>query len=323
MSGSGADLRRRRNRTRIQRLEPPSSEITPASLMLSRRAVTKVLAAASLSSFSAALGAADSVCDSKIQLDSALVDDVTPLSKATGYNNYAEFSSDKEAVRVLARELTLSPWTLTLSGEVNNPLTFDVREFADVFCEEERIYRFRCVEGWAMVVPWRGIALADLLRRADPTSRAKYVVFESLLRPSEMIGQRRGTLEWPYREGLRIDEAMNPLTLLATGFYDQDLAPQNGGPVRLVVPWKYGFKSAKAITTIRLVEHQPTTSWSSRSPSEYGFYGNVNPAVPHPRWTQARENRLGELKKRPTLPFNGYGDHVADLYQGMDPRELY
>jgi methionine sulfoxide reductase catalytic subunit len=245
------------------------------------------------------------------------------LADITSYNNYYEFSTDKKAVKVLAQALTLKPWTISVEGEVEKPYTVDMDDLNRLFGSEERIYRLRCVEGWAMVVPWSGFALSRLIERARPTSRAKYVAFESLQRSSEMIGQRGGSLPWPYREGLRVDEAMHPLAFAVTGLYGQPLPKQNGAPLRLALPWKYGFKSAKAITRLRLVQEQPPTSWSQLAPSEYGFYGNVNPQVAHPRWSQARENRLGELSKRPTLPFNGYAQWVATLYQGQDPTTLY
>lgn len=248
---------------------------------------------------------------------------LTPLADITSYNNYYEFSTDKKAVKTLAQALTVTPWAITVDGEVEKPFTVDADDLFKLFGREERIYRLRCVEGWAMVVPWSGFSLSKLIERARPTSRAKFVEFESLKRSSEMIGQRTGTLPWPYREALRIDEAMHPLTFAVTGLYGQPLPKQNGAPLRLAVPWKYGFKSAKAITRIRLVNDQPATSWNQLSPSEYGFYGNVNPQVPHPRWSQARESRIGELQKRPTLPFNGYAEQVADLYKGVDPKTLF
>jgi sulfoxide reductase catalytic subunit YedY len=247
----------------------------------------------------------------------------TPLSDITSYNNYYEFSTDKKAVKTLAQALTLQPWTITISGEVEKPYTVDADDLQRLFGSEERIYRLRCVEGWSMVVPWSGFPLARLIERARPTSRAKYVAFESLQRRSEMLGQRNATLPWPYQEGLRIDEAMHPLAFAVTGLYGQPLPKQNGAPLRLALPWKYGFKSAKAIVQIRLLSVQPVTSWNLASPSEYGFYGNVNPQLPHPRWSQARENRIGELHKRPTLALNGYAEQVAGLYQGMEPRVLY
>lgn len=315
----------RRLHARLRRLEPASSEWTPKSTLLCRRRVNRGLASAAL--LSAVLPLASKADGpeggNSARFDDSLRSELTDKARATSYNNYAEFSSEKSAVKFLARELTTEPWPIHIGGEVNNPLTLDVEELPDIFEAEERVYRFRCVEGWSMVVPWEGIPLCDLLARVEPTSRAKYVQFESLVRPSEMIGQRRGTLEWPYREALRLDEAMNPLTMLVTGMYGEKLPAQNGGPVRLIVPWKYGFKSSKAITRISLVEHAPVTSWQQRAPSEYGFYGNVNPDVPHPRWSQSRENRLGELRKRPTLMLNGYADEVGQLYSGLDPATLF
>ncbi|MDH4450225.1 MAG: protein-methionine-sulfoxide reductase catalytic subunit MsrP [Rhodoferax sp.] len=241
----------------------------------------------------------------------------------TGHNNYYEFSPDKKAVKTLAQALTTHPWTVSVEGEVEKPLTVDIDDVYKLFGAEERIYRLRCVEGWSMVVPWSGFALSKLLDRARPTSRAKFVEFESLHRSREMIGQRMSQLVWPYREGLRMDEAMHPLTFVVTGLYGKPLPKQNGAPLRMAVPWKYGFKSPKALTRIVLRETPPITSWNQAAPAEYGFFGNVNPAVAHPRWSQSRENRLGELHKRPTLPFNGYAAWVADLYRGMDPRLLY
>jgi sulfoxide reductase catalytic subunit YedY len=205
-----------------------------------------------------------------------------------------------------------------LEGEVNKPKIFDIEELLKLAPLEERVYRLRCVEAWSMVIPWVGYSLAELLKRVEPTGKANYVEFVSLEDPEQMPGQKSATLNWPYREGLRIDEAMHPLTLLAVGLYGEVLPNQNGAPIRLVVPWKYGYKSAKSIVKIRLVEKQPVTSWMEAGPNEYGFFSNVNPAVDHPRWTQAKERRIGEFLKRPTLPFNGYADQVAQLYSGMD-----
>jgi sulfoxide reductase catalytic subunit YedY len=244
----------------------------------------------------------------------------SPSSKqaVTHYNNYYEFSTNKEAVHLLAQELTTTPWEVVIDGEVETPLRFDVDALHGRFGQEERIYRLRCVEGWSMVVPWNGFPLCALLRAARPTSRAKYVAFHSLHRPAEMIGQRRPTLSWPYLEALGIDEAMHPLTFVATGLYGQTLPKQNGAPARIVVPWKYGFKSPKAITRVELIERQPRTSWQIAAPSEYGFLANVNPNVAHPRWSQRREVRIGELKKRRTELFNGYAEQVAGLYAGID-----
>ncbi|MCW5662269.1 MAG: protein-methionine-sulfoxide reductase catalytic subunit MsrP [Piscinibacter sp.] len=241
-----------------------------------------------------------------------------PPEQVSRHNNYYEFTTAKDVVWQLADELRLRPWTVSVEGAVERPRTWDIDELTRRFVPEDRLYRLRCVEGWAMVVPWQGLPLAALLAQAQPTSKAKYVEFVALHRPSEMIGQRQPVLDWPYREALRIDEAMHPLTLLVSGAYGRALPAANGAPLRLAVPWKYGFKSIKAITRIRLVEHPPVTSWSKAAPSEYGFYANVNPEVAHPRWSQRRELRLGELSKRPTLPFNGYAAEVASLYSGMD-----
>ena len=247
----------------------------------------------------------------------------TPIELITNYNNYYEFSNDKKAVKVLAQDLTLHPWTITVDGEVENPFTIDIDDLTKLFAMEERIYRFRCVEGWSMVVPWTGFSLARLIDRARPTSRARFVAFESVHRRSEMPGQRAGSLIWPYREGLRIDEAMHPLTFAVTGLYGKPLPKQNGAPLRIAVPWKYGFKNPKAIVHIRLVPSQPATSWNILAPSEYGFYGNVNPLVSHPRWSQQRENSIGEMKKHSTLMLNGYADQVAHLYAHNDAKALY
>ena len=223
---------------------------------------------------------------------------------------------------MLAQALTIEPWTLPIRGAVEKAITLDMDDIRRQ-CQVERTYRMRCVEGWSMVIPWFGIELQRLLSLAKPLSTARYAHFISIERPSEMIGQRRPSLNWPYREALRIDEAMHPLTLLATGLYGMDLPKQNGAPLRLVVPWKYGFKSIKAVAVIELTEQQPSTTWIEASPKEYGFYANVNPNVPHPRWSQRRELPIGERKKVATLPFNGYADQVAKLYQGMDLNKHY
>ncbi len=245
------------------------------------------------------------------------------LEQISRYNNYYEFSSNKEVVWKLAEEFRPSPWTLSIEGEVDKPRTWTVDELSTRFGAEDRVYRLRCVEGWSMVIPWRGFPLAALLKASQPNSRAKFVEFTSVLRPQEMIGQRQGALRWPYTEGLRIDEAMHPLALMVTGLYGMPLPTQNGAPLRLAVPWKYGFKSIKAVTRIRLVEAAPVSSWMQSAPSEYGFYANVNPDVAHPRWTQRREVRIGELSKRATLPFNGYAAQVASLYSGMDLQRYF
>lgn len=248
------------------------------------------------------------------------VEEITDENKVRNYNNYYEFSTNKQAVAALAKDFVMEPWSLSIGGLVKQPLEVSVDALAPV---EEYVYRFRCVEGWSMVVPWLGIPLAKVLQRVSILPTAKYVQFETVFRPDEMIGQRRDTMPWPYTEGLRLDEALHPLTILATGMYGKSLPPQNGGPVRLIVPWKYGFKSIKAIDKITLVRDQPQTTWNQLAPGEYGFYANVNPAVSHPRWSQRREVRLGEFKKIRTLPFNGYEDQVKGLYDNMDLSKFY
>jgi sulfoxide reductase catalytic subunit YedY len=247
----------------------------------------------------------------------------TPFKDASRYNNFYEFGTDKSDPSKHAHQLVTRPWSLAIEGEVGKPGVVALEDLIQPHTLEERIYRLRCVEAWSMVIPWIGIPLGDLLKRFEPTSRAKHVAFETLLRPEQMPGQRRAILDWPYREGLRIDEAMHPLTILAVGMYGRELPNQNGAPLRLVVPWKYGFKSIKSIVRIRLTESEPPTSWSRSAPNEYGFFANVNPDVDHPRWSQKRERRIGEFRKRPTLPFNGYADEVAVLYSGMDLRKYF
>ncbi len=242
---------------------------------------------------------------------------------ATSYNNFYELGTGKGDPVRNAAALRTQPWTVTLEGEVAKPGRFALDDILKPHALEERIYRLRCVEAWSMVIPWVGFPLGDLLKRFEPTSKARYVAFETLLDPEHLPGQRRPVLEWPYREGLRIDEAMHPLTILAVGMYGSTLPNQNGAPLRLVVPWKYGFKSIKSIVKIRLTEKRPATSWNLSAPREYGFYSNVNPEVDHPRWSQKRERRIGEFRKRQTLPFNGYAEAVAGLYTGMDLGEHF
>ncbi len=247
-----------------------------------------------------------------------LGDALTPYQAVTNYNNFYEFSMDKEAVAPLSQGLRTSPWTVEVGGLVNNPKTYDVDDLLKRFGQEERIYRLRCVEAWSMVIPWLGFSLAELLKEVEPTSAAKYVRFETLHDPEQMPGQKSGWYNWPYAEGLRLDEAQHDLTLIATGLYGKALPPQNGAPLRVVVPWKYGFKSIKSIVKIDLVEEMPVSLWMAAAPNEYGFYANVNPDVDHPRWSQRSERRIGELSRRETLPFNGYAEEVAHLYDGMD-----
>lgn len=256
---------------------------------------------------------------------------LTPEEKATSYNNFYELGTDKSDPARNGHYLKPEPWTLKVEGEVAKPFTLDVWDLINKSELEERIYRLRCVEAWSMVLPWNGISLAEIIRRAEPTSRAKFVAFETLFDPKQLPGQASslgGGIEYPYVEGLRIDEAMHPLSFLAMGLYGKTLPAQNGAPIRLVVPWKYGFKSIKSIVSIRLVEEMPPTTWNLLAPNEYGFYANVNPQVDHPRWSQASERFVGEggvfgAKRQPTLMFNGYGDEVASLYQGMDLRQWY
>ncbi|MBV7415878.1 protein-methionine-sulfoxide reductase catalytic subunit MsrP [Aeromonas sp. sif2433] len=257
---------------------------------------------------------------------------LTPLEKATSHNNFYELGTDKGDPARNAHYLKPEPWTLKVEGEVAKPFTLDVWDLINKRELEERIYRLRCVEAWSMVLPWSGIPLAEIIRRAEPTSRAKFVAFETLYDPAQLPGQVSsglgGGIDYPYVEGLRMDEAMHPLSFLAMGLYGKTLPAQNGAPIRLVVPWKYGFKSIKSIVSIRLVEEMPPTTWNLLAPNEYGFYANVNPQVDHPRWSQASERFIGEgsifgAKRQPTLLFNGYGDEVASLYQGMDLRKWY
>ena len=247
---------------------------------------------------------------------------LTPFADITNYNNFYEFSTDKGGVAPAAQGFATDPWSVTVDGLVNKPKTFGLSELLN-FPLEERIYRLRCVEGWSMVIPWIGFPLARLLEQVEPTSAAKYVAFQTLLDPKRMPNQQTGVLDWPYVEGLRLDEALHPLTILATGLYGQKLPPQDGAPIRLVVPWKYGFKSIKSVVKISLVANEPPTTWNLQAPHEYGFYSNVNPRVAHPRWSQARERRIGEYWMRDTLMFNGYEDQVGHLYAGMDLRRYF
>lgn len=247
----------------------------------------------------------------------------TSFKDITRYNNFYEFSTDKESPARLAANFKTSPWTVSVEGEVKKPAQYQIEDLIKPHRLEERIYRMRCVEAWSMVIPWVGVPLKDLIQRFEPTANAKFVEFTTLYDPEQMPGQRRRVLPWPYVEALRMDEAMHPLTLLAVGLYGQELPNQNGAPLRLVVPWKYGFKNIKSIVKIRFSEKQPATTWALAGPREYGFYANVNPQVDHPRWSQAKERRIGEFFKRKTLMFNGYAEQVAHLYQGMDLRKYY
>ena len=304
-----------------------SSEITDKGVYLSRR---KFLAAGSAALASLAVGTISGGLTSPpdahagAKLDgvrkSALSTDETPtsLKDITTYNNFYEFGTDKYSPAKYAKSLVTRPWTVAVEGEIKHPKVYDIDELTKISPLEERIYRLRYVEGWSMVIPWVGFPLNALINQVQPTSKARYIEFKTLFDPKQMPGQYRGVLEWSYTEGLRMDEAMHPLTILAVGLYGEVLPNQNGAPIRLVVPWKYGFKSIKSIVRFRFVEKQPLTAWMKSAPHEYGFYSNVHPEVDHPRWSQARERRIGEFTKRKTLMFNGYGDQVASLYQGMD-----
>ncbi|MDZ7594719.1 MAG: protein-methionine-sulfoxide reductase catalytic subunit MsrP [Thiobacillus sp.] len=303
----------------------PPSEITPPEIYRERRRFMQGMGALAAG---AALGAAaDAGAGAKLAgvRPSAyrLDEDKTPYKDVTTYNNFYEFGTGKGDPAKNAGSLITRPWTVAIEGEVSNPMVYDLDALLKLAPLEERVYRMRCVEGWSMVIPWVGFPLREIIRRAAPTGNAKYVEFVTLNDPRQMPGLRSRVLDWPYVEGLRLDEAMHPLTLLTVGLYGEVLPNQNGAPVRLVVPWKYGFKSAKSIVKIRFVEKPPLTAWMRAAPREYGFYSNVNPQVDHPRWSQAKERRIGEFRKRDTLMFNGYGDQVASLYRGMDLKKLF
>jgi sulfoxide reductase catalytic subunit YedY len=307
--------------------ELPESEVTDQSVYMSRRQFLNTAAiatTASTAAFLPSLGAAASNQAKPLAVakttDFAAGEKPSTFEEITTYNNFYEFSTNKQTPARLAKDFPdmSKPWMVSIEGECDKPGEYDYMELIKPFTLEERIYRFRCVEGWSMVIPWVGIPLADVLKQAQPNSKAKYVEFTTLYDPEQMPGQRKPVLNWPYTEGLRIDEAMHPLTMLSVGIYGKTLLGQNGAPIRLVVPWKYGFKSIKSIVKIRFVEHMPDTSWKLAGPREYGFYSNVNPEVDHPRWSQSRERRIGEFFKRETLMFNGYQEQVASLYTDLD-----
>jgi len=309
-------------------IEIRPSEITPESVYQKRRdflrnsigiGLAGVTAAAFPPLFAKPDLKLDKLAKSKFSIDEKLTD----FEDITTYNNFTELGSGKSVPARHADDLKTEPWSVTIAGECEKPGKLTLEDFIKPHALEERIYRLRCVEGWSMVIPWVGFSLADALKRFQPTSKAKYVAFETIFDPENLRGQRRKTLDWPYVEGLRIDEAMHPLALLAVGLYGKVLPNQNGAPLRLVVPWKYGFKSIKSIVKISFTEKEPPATWNIAQPSEYGFYSNVNPAVSHPRWSQKRERRIGEFRKRKTLPFNGYGDQVATLYSGMDLKKYF
>jgi sulfoxide reductase catalytic subunit YedY len=310
----------------------PSSEITPKKLYLNRRrflAGTVISGAAAVAGMNLReLAEPTNVVQANTKIDGiqkssfSTTEKITPLKDVSNYNNYYEFSTDKYEPAKLAKDFKTRPWTVTIDGQVKKKQVLDVDAIMKMATPEERIYRHRCVEGWSIVVPWVGFSLSELINRVEPLPKAKFVEFTTLLDPSRMPGQRTGVLEWPYVEGLRMDEAMHPLALLCFGMYGETLPNQDGAPLRIVVPWKYGFKSAKAIVRISFTDKQPVNTWNKSAPNEYGFYSNVNPNVDHPRWSQAKERRLGEFFKRPTLMFNGY-DQVASLYSGMDLKKNF
>lgn len=298
------------------------SEITDRAVFESRRALIKAAAGASLLATLPGRAPAEPKKYANVPVGPYSSDlQVTDFEDVSNYTNYYEFSTNKADSTILARALKTEPWSVAVEGEVEKPGVYRLEDILKANPLEQRIYRFRCVEAWSMVVPWIGFPLGAMLKQFKPTSKAKFVEFTTLYNPDIMVGQRSSVLEWPYAEGLRIDEAMHPLAFIATGMYDDELPKQNGAPLRLVVPWKYGFKSIKAIVKIRFQEQMPKTAWNKSAPHEYGFYANVNPEVPHPRWSQARERVLGAgifSPKRNTELFNGYGAEVASLYAGMD-----
>jgi sulfoxide reductase catalytic subunit YedY len=310
----------------------PASEITPKNVYLNRRRFVK---GAALAGVAAAVGrttvelvSPSATAQANAKIDGiqkspfSTTEKITPYNDVTNYNNYYEFSTDKYEPAGLAKNFKTHPWKVKIDGAVSKKQELDVDTIIKMAAPEERIYRLRCVEGWSIVVPWVGFSLSELIKRAQPLGKAKFVEFTTIYDPGQMPGQRGNVLDWPYVEGLRMDEAMHPLTLLCFGMYGEVLPNQDGAPLRIVVPWKYGFKSAKAIVRIRFTDSQPINTWNKAAPNEYGFYSNVNPHVDHPRWSQAKERRLGEFGKRPTLMFNGY-DQVASLYSGMDLKKNF
>ena len=310
-----------------------SSEITPKDLYLNRRQFILAASATALSAGAALSGLDLSLSPQQVIAGEKLSDlrkssfstseKLNSFKDITNYNNFYELGTDKSDPAENAKYFTTRPWTVAVEGEVKKAKTYDIDALTKIAPLEERIYRLRCVEAWSMVIPWVGFPLNALIKLAEPTGNAKYIQFVTLLDPKRMPGQKFPVLEWPYVEGLRMDEAMHPLAILSVGLYGETLPAQNGAPIRIVVPWKYGFKSIKSIVKIRFVEKQPPTAWNISAPQEYGFYSNVNPEVDHPRWSQATERRIGEFFRRKTLMFNGYGDQVADLYRGMDLKKYY
>ena len=299
-----------------RRPDIPSSEITSESWYLRRREFIAAAAAAAGTIAAPALLRAQPARRQEAETQ-------TPYEDVTSYNNFYEFGTGKDDPARNAHTLRPRPWQVEITGEVARPASYNLEDILRRFPSQERVYRLRCVEAWSMVIPWHGFPLRDLINWVQPTSRARFVEFTTLMDTEQMPGQRRGVLDWPYVEGLRMDEAMHPLTIMVTGLYNRTLPNQNGAPLRLMAPWKYGFKNGKSIVKIRFAPEMPRTTWALSAPNEYGFYANVNPDVDHPRWSQARERRIGEFRLRRTLPFNGYGSQVASLYSGMDLRRNF
>ncbi|MBI2619608.1 MAG: protein-methionine-sulfoxide reductase catalytic subunit MsrP [Ignavibacteriales bacterium] len=311
--------------------EIPSSEVTPESVYHGRRTFLKKAAFATAGLATA--GVAGPLTSSARPQNPGwnrppagpynTDEDLTSFKDITTYNNFYEFGTDKDDPYKNAGDFKTRPWRLTIEGEVRKPAAYELDDFLKPYKLEDRVYRLRCVEGWSMIIPWLGFPIGDVVRKVEPTSRARYIEFTTLHDPRQMPGQKRPVLNWPYVEGLRMDEAMHPLAIFVVGLYGKELPNQNGAPFRIVVPWKYGFKSCKSIVKIRFVENEPRTTWNIAAPNEYGFYSNVNPDVDHPRWSQKFERRIGEFRKRRTMMFNGYGDQVASLYTGMDLRKHF
>ena len=306
-----------------------SSEITDKKLYMNRRkffAGSAALAASGLINPSL-FRKSESKSQEKLKAakrgEYTVPEKLTPYEEATSYTNFYEFSTGKRSVKELSQSLRTRPWTVSVEGNVKNTRKYNIEELINMFPLEERVYRWRCVEAWSMIIPWIGFPLAEFIKKCEPTSKARFVEFTTLYDPEQMPGQKTRVLSWPYVEGFRMDEAMHPLALMGVGMYDEMLTNQNGAPIRLVVPWKYGFKSAKSIVRIRFVEKMPKSSWRRKKPEEYGFYANVNPNVDHPRWSQATERRIGEEGRRKSLMFNGYADQVGQLYSGMDLKKFY
>jgi len=305
------------------------SQVTDESLYRDRRRFLQASASLTAMSLAPSLSMWPAIGSASIDFnkigksDFSIDEETTPYDAVTSYNNFYELGLDKGDPKRNAQHLKVKPWSVKVEGECEKPGEYNLEDFISPGKVEERIYRLRCVEAWSMVIPWVGVELGPILKRFQPTSKAKFVQFKTILDPDNLPGQKRPVLEWPYREGLRIDEAMHPLALLAVGLYGKEMPNQNGAPLRLVMPWKYGFKSIKSIVSIEFTEEQPATSWNNAGPREYGFYSNVNPEIDHPRWSQKRERRIGEFLKRETLPFNGYADEVASMYAGMDLKKNF